>query len=74
MTGSFVGRGNKNILLVNDLYCKLGTIVKQLLTFLHKVRHLNHCPQRWEASMFHCTTVTPSNPSRKDRLNILSIC
>ena len=36
--GSFVGRENLYIQLVNVLYCKLPTICKQLPTFPHKVR------------------------------------
>ena len=40
--GSFVGRENQYIQLVKVLYCKLPTISKQLLTFPHKVRGLNH--------------------------------
>ena len=51
MTGSFMSRGNQHIQLVNVLYYKLPTIGKQLPTFPHSVRDLNHRPQRWEASV-----------------------
>ena len=33
---------------VKVLYCKLPTINEQLPTFPHRVRSLNHQPQRWE--------------------------
>ena len=36
---------------VKVLYCKLLTNGKQLPTFQHKVRGLNHRPQRWEVSV-----------------------
>ena len=49
MTGSFMGRENQYIQLVKILYCKLPTIGEQLPTFPHKVQHLNHRPQWWEA-------------------------
>ena len=49
--GSFVGRGNQYIQFVKLLYCNLSTINTQLPTFPHKVRGLNHSPQRWEASV-----------------------
>ena len=52
MTGRFVGRGNQYIQLVRVLYCKLPSNGQQLLTFPNRVRGvLNHCPQRWEASV-----------------------
>ena len=40
--GSFVGRGSQHIHLVQVLYCKPPTFSKQLPTFSHKVRGLNH--------------------------------
>ena len=52
-----MGRRNQYIQLVKVLYCKLSTIGKQLPSFPHKVRALNHQPQRWEASVLplhHC--------------------
>ena len=56
--GSFVGRGNQYIQLVKVLYCKVLTIGNQLPTFPHKVRDLNHRPQRWEVSVL-VTTAPP---------------
>ena len=46
--GTLVGRGNQYVQLVKVLYCKLPTIGKILPTYPHKVRGLNHRPQRWE--------------------------
>ena len=40
ISSSFVGRGNKYILLVKVLYCKLPTIGKQLPALQHKVQGL----------------------------------
>ena len=51
MTDRFGGRGNQYIQLIKVLYCELSTLDKWLPTFPHKVRGLNHRPQRWEASV-----------------------
>ena len=49
-TGSFMGRGNQYIQLVDVLYCKLLTNGKQLLAFPLEVRPgFQLRPQRWEA-------------------------
>ena len=70
MRGSFVGRGNQHIQLVKVLYCKLPTISEKLPSFPHRVRGLNHRPQRWE------TSVLPLWPLNYDSqvLNINNIC
>ena len=49
--GSFMGRGNKYIQLVNVLYCKLLTNSKQLPAFLHGVWGMNDRPQRREVNV-----------------------
>ena len=49
--GRFVGRGNQYTKLVEVLYCKLPTIVKELPTLPFKVRGLNKQSQSWEVSM-----------------------
>ena len=58
MMGSFMGRGNQYTQLIKFLYCKLSVIGKQLRTFPHRVRGLNHRPQSWEGSVLplhhHC--------------------
>ena len=46
-----MGKVNQYIQLVKIVYCTLRTISRQLPTFPHKVRGLNHQPQRWEASV-----------------------
>ena len=49
-TGSWNGRGNQYIQLVNVLYCKLLTNGKQLPAFpLEAVPRTEPRPQRWEA-------------------------
>ena len=50
-TGSFMGRGNQYLQLVKVLYCKLPTFGKQLPSFAHRIRGLNHQPQRWKVSV-----------------------
>ena len=60
--GSFVGRGNQYIQLVKVLYCKLRTRGKQIPGFPLEVRPgTKSRSQRWEARLFHSTTMAPSN-------------
>ena len=60
-TGSWKGRGNQYIQLVNVLYCKLLTNGKQLPAFPLEVRPGSEPrSQRWEASV---TTQPPWPPS-----------
>ena len=59
MASSFMGRRNQYIQLVKVLYCKLLSIGKQLSTFPHTVRGLNHRPRIWKASVVSCATLAP---------------
>ena len=60
-TGRLVDRGNQYIKLVKVLYCKLPTIGKQLPAFPHKVKGLNHRPQRFATCVLPLHDCDPSS-------------
>ena len=60
MKGSFMGRGNQYIQLVQVLYCKLPTNGKQLPAFSLEVGlRIELRPQRWEARVLPLCPLGP---------------